>query len=233
VPFSLLLFSFLFQVHASRVRTAIVIDDQIVTVKTAIGVATIIQVPDRPTSLVVGDSEAFKIEYLDQAITVKPVRPGAKSNLYIYTDWKRYSVQLVTSQEAIADYIVYLKPPSRKEAPSNVIAWEDTSFSARGSDLNLDVKRVGLLKNEYLFVEFRISGNAMEVDPKWFWLIQNGKSKPINKLALSALSLKQDGQIDGLLQVRLKDLAKNTDLAIEIRRKRRINLKIPKEILWK
>ena len=79
--------------HAGqRVRHVAVQGDEIITVRTSIGIATIIQVPDRPNSVVVGDQESFKVEYLDQAITIKPLSQGVKSNLYVYTDWKRYNV---------------------------------------------------------------------------------------------------------------------------------------------
>ncbi len=114
MPLAVLFLSLLAHADAALVRKFEVKTDQIVIVKTAIGVATIIQVPDRPTSLVVGDSEAFKIEYLDQAITIKPLRSNAKSNLYIYTDWRRFNVQLVTSSESAADYIVYLNAKQEK-----------------------------------------------------------------------------------------------------------------------
>ena len=100
---SLLIFASFSDLAFARVRKVPVSGDQIVTVKTAIGIATIIQVPDRPNSVVVGDQESFKVEYLDQAITIKPLHSGAKSNLYVYTDWKRYNVQLTTGSEAIAD----------------------------------------------------------------------------------------------------------------------------------
>lgn len=84
-----------------RVRRVQVQGDRIVTIRTAIGIATIIQVPDSPNSVVVGDQSTFKVEYLDRAITIKPLTFGAKSNLYVYTDWKRYNVQLISGSEAV------------------------------------------------------------------------------------------------------------------------------------
>ncbi|MBX3022789.1 MAG: TrbG/VirB9 family P-type conjugative transfer protein [Bdellovibrionales bacterium] len=232
MPFAILLLLFAPFADASRVRTVDVQKDQIVTVKTAIGVATIIQVPDRPTSLVVGDSEAFKIEYLDQAITIKPVRSNAKSNLYIYTDWRRFSVQLVTSVEANADYIVYLRGKQEKPTPTDVIEWTNVALGAESDGLKMSVGRIGRLKKDYLFVEFQIKGRG-DVDPKWFWLTQSGKSKSIHRLALSSLSLNQDGHLEGLLQVRLKDLNTRDSIQLEVRRKKNLILKVPKEVLWR
>lgn len=218
--------------HADRVRKVEVRTDQIVTVKTAIGVATIIQVPDRPSSLVVGDSESFKIEYLDQAITIKPLRHSAKSNLYIYTDWKRFNVQLVTGPENSADYVVYLSTPNKVQKAADPVEWTETALEAKAEDLTLGLKRIGRLKGEYIFLEFRLSGKKQDVDPAWFWLTQNSKSKPVHRLLLSKVSLNQDAPIEGLFQVRLKDIARDS-LNIEVRRKKSFSLKIPKEILWR
>ncbi|MEN0057571.1 MAG: hypothetical protein AAGB31_01955 [Bdellovibrio sp.] len=58
IAFAILMFLLPLSTWA-RVRTVEVKKDQIVTVRTALGVATIIQVPDRPNSLVVGDQSAF------------------------------------------------------------------------------------------------------------------------------------------------------------------------------
>jgi hypothetical protein len=232
VPFAIFLLFLTAHADSSRVRKIEVKNDQIVTIRTAIGVATIIQVPDRPTSLVVGDSEAFKIEYLDQAITIKPLRSNAKSNLYIYTDWKRFNVQLVTGPEAAADYVVYLAVPRQPE-PKDVIAWREVNLNSRLDDLGLSIRRLGRLNSEYVFIEFTLSGKKTEVDPKWFWIMQKGTSKPIHRLLLSTLSLNQEAPIEGLLQVRLKDLSRSDGIALEIKRKKSLALKIPKEILWR
>lgn len=215
----------------ARVRKVEVKTDQIVSVRTAIGVATIIQVPDRPTSLVVGDSESFKIEYLDQAITIKPLRSNARSNLYIYTDWRRFNVQLVAGPEASADYVVYLTSPVKVPA-NNVIVWSDVPLSTKADGLTLSLRRVGHLKGEYVFLDFQLSGRAVQIDPGWFWLTQSGKVRPVHKLALSKLSLDQDAPTEGLVQIRLKDISR-IELNIEVRRKKNITLKIPREILWK
>ena len=94
----------------AKVRHVNLKPDEITTVKTAPGLATIIQVPDTPTRLVIGNKSAFKVEYLDKAVTIKPLRSLAGTNLYIYTDHHRYNVKLVSTKKTLADYVVYLKP---------------------------------------------------------------------------------------------------------------------------
>lgn len=130
--------------NAERIRRVVLAKDQIAKVQTAIGVATIIQVPDQPTSLVVGNQEGFKVEFLDTAITVKPLSANAKSNLYIYTDYRRFDVQLFTAQESTADYVVYLeekKVPKLKSLTSTI--WKSSELFAEEGGIKLSLRRTG------------------------------------------------------------------------------------------
>ncbi len=236
------LFAFTLLVSCSeafaRVRRVPVNGDQIVTVRTSIGIATIIQVPDRPNSVVVGDQDSFKVEYLDQAITIKPIISGAKSNLYIYTDWKRFNVELVSGSESVADYVVYLENP--KEKPQAVLSknlgikWTEFKNSLRNETLSLNVKRIGRTKDGILLVEFQVTSTKKEVfKPEWLWLTQNGETKPIHNLFMSALELSHRGGISGVLQIREIDLNLNEPIRVELRRTRISYLTIQKASLWK
>lgn len=222
---------------AQRVRRVEVKKDQIVTVKTSLGIATIIQVPDRPNSVVVGDQDAFKVEYLDQAITIKPLSGGAKSNLYIYTDWKRYNVELVSGPEAIADYVVYLETPKEKPATSSLksnISWMKFSNTLRNDNLLLNVKRVGRTKESILLVEFTITSKIRETfKPEWLWLTQDGSVKPIHNLFLSALEVTPQRPLSGVLQLKATDIDPGQSMRLEMRRSRMSYLTITKAQSWK
>lgn len=236
----LLAFSFLtLNSNASqRVRRVSVQGDQIVTVRTSIGIATIIQVPDRPNSVVVGDQDAFKVEYLDQAITIKPLSGGAKSNLYIYTDWKRYNVELVSGQEAVADYVVYLdNPKEQKATQSNLeagIKWTNFKNTLRNDSLQLIVKRVGRAKDGILLVEFLVSSKKREgFKPEWLWMTQDGETRPIQNLFLSALEASPNRGIVGVLQIREADLNTSEPMRLELRKSKISYLTIQKVNSWK
>ena len=223
---------------AERVRRVSVQGDQIVTVKTSIGIATIIQVPDRPNSVVVGDQESFKVEYLDQAITIKPLSGSAKSNLYIYTDWKRFNVELVSGSEAVADYVVYLDNP--KEMKMNQpksdsgIKWMPFKNSLRNDSLQLKVKRLGRANSGILLIEFTIeSEDKHRFRPEWIWLTQNGKVKAIHNLFLSALECSSRSSITGVLQIRESDFSTSDPIRIELRRGRISYLTIQRVSSWK
>ena len=222
---------------AQRVRRVEVHADQIVTVKTSLGIATIIQVPDRPNSVVVGDQDAFKVEYLDQAITIKPLSGGSKSNLYIYTDWKRYNVELISGTEAAADYVVYLETPKEKPIVSKVksnISWMKFSNTLRNDNLTLNVKRVGKTKEGILLVEFTVISKTKETfRPEWLWLTQDEAVKPIHNLFLSALEVTPKRSLSGVLQLKATDIDPGQSLRLEMRRSRMSYLTITKALSWR
>lgn len=220
-------------VSGARVRTVEVKKDQIVHVKTALGVATIIQVPDRPNSLVVGDQNAFKVEYLDQAITIKPLHGGARSNLYIYTDYRRFNVQLVTTSEATADYVVYLASPTEKpKTPTS--GWRSYKNVLKNESLTLETKRLADALDGTLLIEFEVRSSIKEkFSPEWLWLTQNGKPKSIHGLALSTQDVSAGRPIKGVIQILRKDVSTHENLRIELRRKKTSYLTIPKGIAWK
>lgn len=217
----------------ARVRTVEVKKDQIVTVRTALGVATIIQVPDRPNSLVVGDQSAFKVEYLDQAITIKPLHGGARSNLYIYTDYRRFNVQLVSGPEISADYVVYLENPQEK-VKSSAIGWRSYRNHLKNEALVFETKRLANTADGVLLIEFEVRSDTREkFRPDWLWLTQSGVTRPIHSLALSAQDLGNGRSIKGVMQVLKSDASTAEPLRIELRRKKISYLTIPKGVAWK
>lgn len=217
---------------SERVRKVEVKEDQIVTVKTALGIASIIQVPDRPNSIVVGDQSAFKVEYLDQAITIKPLRSSARSNLYIYTDYRRFNVQLVTTAESLADYVVYLENPKEK-IKSSKVAWTNFRNYLKSDSLTFETKRFMKTRDGVLLVEFEVRSDRRETfRPDWIWLTQGGVMRPIHNLALSGQELGDGRKVQGILQILRADLS-NKPLRLELRRKKTSFLTLPKAALWK
>jgi hypothetical protein len=223
----------LFTPAFARVRKVEVPQDKIVTVRTALGIATIIQVPAPPTSIIVGDSSAFKVEYLDQAITIKPLRANAKSNLYIYTDWRRFNVQLVTGGETVADYVVYLEEPE-PQTKSSPLRWTSLARSLRSDEITLAVHRAARTKDGRLLIEISIRVMApVRLNPEWIWLTQRGKPRPVQSLFLSQLDLSRAISANGTLEVLQADVELNEPLRLELRRKQTASLILPKASTWR
>lgn len=230
---SYVFFSSAFAFAGERVRKVEVKTDQIVTVRTAIGVATIIQVPDRPNSIVVGDQAGFKVEYLDQAITIKPLHGGARSNLYIYTDYRRFNVQLVTAAEPSADYVVYLEN-SKEKIKSSRLAWSNFRNQLKNDSITLATKRTAKTRDGVLLIEFEMKSEKREAfKPEWIWLTQKGVTVPIHSLAVSAQEFGDGRVVKGILQILRDDIAVDEPLRIEMRRKKTSYLSLPKVTSWK
>jgi hypothetical protein len=219
----------------TRVRRVSLATDEIATVRTALGIATIIQVPDRPNSVVVGDLEAFKVEYLDQAITIKPLHRGVKSNLYVYTDYRRFNVQLVSSGEESADYVVYLENPKPKNSDTkSALVWTSFRGQLKSDSLTLEMKRLGRAKNGVLIAEFQMRGTKREgIKPEWIWVKQEGVTRPIQNLFLSGLEIKPGDSIQGVLQIQRTDVDIAKPIRIEFRRRKTSFLTIPRVSSWK
>src|SRR6185312_9444193 len=150
-------------------RTAEVSMDELITIKGAVGIATIIQIPEGVQSVITGDSGAFKIEYLDRAITIKPIRYGAKTNLYVNTQTHRYNLRLTTVNQDQSDYVVYIKDRILKT--KNSVLWTDYKRVSEGKNLTLITKRLGRTKDGFLLLDFSLkSKSSQKIDPSSFWI---------------------------------------------------------------
>jgi len=235
------IFSFLLFLSSSialaqgKVKRIVVEGDQIIPVQTAVGIATIIQLPDRPNSVVIGDQDSFKVEYLDKAITIKPLHSQAKSNLYLYTDWKRYNVQLISGAQAAADYVVYLEP--KKDAPkigASNVNWRIFRNKLRSDSFSLETKRVGKTRDGVILLEFSVYSNVEnKFNPEWIWVTQSQKVRPIQQLFLSQTKVSENSPIQGVIQLLARDLELSQPIRIELRRKRMTYLTLPKAVVWK
>lgn len=223
----------------TKVRSIKVKKDQIVVVKTAPTIATIIQVPDRPNSVVLGNQSAFQVEYLDTAVTVKSLVPRSRGNLYIYTDYRRYSVELVTGDEGSADYIIYLDEPRSPTISPRLdrqarMRWKSVSRKASRDGLTIEVQRIGERADGFYLIEFTLESRLqLSLDPAWFWAVQGGKTRPIQNLFLNRLEIPSRGKVSGTLVLVRKEVEGKDPIRVEIRRKRTLSISTPKVTLWK
>lgn len=103
--------------YAKTVKQIEADENKVIGINTALGYSTIIELSSKPISAVLGDQDAFKLEYVGNSITVKPLIPGAKSNLFIFTEYDRFNCTLRTTAPGEVDYIVKL----RRRVESNAI----------------------------------------------------------------------------------------------------------------
>jgi hypothetical protein len=216
----------------AHVRHILVKKDQVIAIKTAIGIATLIQVPDRPTSAIIGDTESFKVEYLDSGVTIKPLHFGAKTNLYIYTDSQRFNIHLIPTPKESADYIVYLK--NYVDQPVRVNPkWRKFEKVDSKNGVTLKIKRLGWVPPETFLIEFQITSKKdFTIKPEWFWMTQDKKYKPIQNLILSKLTASEGSPIAGLISQKLRDLAERAPIHFEMRGPKPFSTTLPEVSQW-
>lgn len=203
--------------------------DQILSVKTALGIATIIETPEAIQSAIVGDQSAFKIEYLNQAVTIKPLRSSARTNLYLQTASRRYDLRLETGRQEAADYVVYLKARSARGG----VSWKNISRAISGKQLTLKCVRIARLQDSIL-LDLKLSSKDKEkLSPEKIWLRQGGDSKVINNLFLSKLETSGTPVLIGLSLMKA-DLSTDHSIEVSVIGEHEIvKLELPAEALWK
>lgn len=105
----------------SSVRVVEAGSETVVQVRTTLDHSTILEFPSKPISAVLGDHDSFKLEYVGNSITLKPLAPRAKSNLFVFTEYERFNCQIVTVAADQVDYIVRVR---RKADPGRAITAE-------------------------------------------------------------------------------------------------------------
>ncbi len=223
--------AFLFsQTTLAAVKTVVLKNDELLTVKTALGIATIVQVPTSIQSAIIGDQSGFKVEYLDRAVTIKPLRYGAKTNLYLLTEPRRFNIRLVTLSQDIADYVVYVKEPGVALPPS----WRTLNLSKIGKDATLSLTRISLTTGGFFLLEGRlITKTRFPVKPEQIWIKQGKDSKAIQHLYLSSTTATKDRPILIGISINRTDLREKSAITLELQGQESLSLTIPEGFAWR
>ncbi len=94
-------------------------DTEVGQIATSLGYSTILQFDSKPTSVVLGDQDAFKVEYLADSLTIKPLVAGVRTNLFVFTQYERFNFRVEVRAAAQADYVVRIR---RKETRDGTLA---------------------------------------------------------------------------------------------------------------
>jgi len=216
----------------AQIRKVAVKEDSILTVKTALGIATIIQVPESIQSAIIGDQSGFKVEYLDRAVTIKPLRWGAKTNLYLVTEKRRHNLRLQTGAQEAADYIVYVQNPERHKLTTK---WVRINKTTSHGDLKFTVERIGLTTGGFILLDCSLSTQAsqsLHVKPNEIWVKQNSQSRTINSLFLSDVKVNKKAPLKIGVSLAKSDLVIGKPITIEIQNQKTLSISLT-ESLWK
>ena len=203
--------------------------DELLKVKTAIGIATIIKTPDTIQSAIIGDQSGFKIEYIDKAVTIKPLRPGARTNLYLITGKQRFNLTLVPAHQDQADYVIYIK--DKIVIPK--VTWQKFVREVHSDTLTMKITRIGVSSAGVVLLDENISSSTYQViRPQDFWLYQGKDSKTINSLFISERHVNKDRPVLLGLSFSKSDIDKNVPITLTLKDEKNISIQIP-DSLWK
>jgi hypothetical protein len=213
----------------AHVRTVVPKWDQIIEIHTAVGIATMIETPLPVLPAISGDQSGFRIEYLDKSTIVKPLRPGAKTNLFLVTDKRRYNVRLSTVVESASDYVVYLKDSSAKASTR----WHIVNREVSNDRFKLRLLRVGLTSAGTVILDLRLRAFAKEsMKPADLWVLQKASSKTIDALFISDLEIGPKDEVSIGLAIAKTDLQPHFPLLIQLRFKEELLIQVPASVLW-
>lgn len=84
--------------------------------------STILQFDAHPEPGLIGDQDAFKVEYMRNLVAIKPLMSRGKTNLFIFTKEGQFNFQLISSNDH-HDNIVYVKRAGNN-APEKLLTTE-------------------------------------------------------------------------------------------------------------
>jgi Conjugal transfer protein len=205
--------------EAKPTRTVVLDDNEVAVIRTEIGYSTIIQFDSKPTSAVLGDQDAFKVEYVGNSLTVKPVMPSSRTNLFAFTDYDRFNFKLETTRGADVDYLVKVKRKRSvpvpdfssggpaEEAPH--LAKKRLNLSSKAQGLTVSVSEVAYSKPDGVFVvsfalglDSKSSAKPLVFEPGDIEVSQGKNSIAIENLYLESLALIPRKKVQGKLLIR-------------------------------
>jgi hypothetical protein len=215
---------------AAPIKTVRYVHDGILNVNTALGIATIIQLPETIQSIIIGDQSGFKVEYLDKAVTIKPLRWGAKTNLYLVTEKQRYNLRLHTERQEQADFIIYIDTTKEEE----LIKWQSWNKKVQVEGWIFEILKIGKSKGGFFLLTGRLQcTECRPIKPETFWILQESKPKVINGLYLSKLNPSSKYPVEFGISLSRTDLAEKKPIHAQFKGDVTLSLDIPSEVLWK
>ena len=175
--------------HDTRVRQASYQDGQVYSIRTSLTHVTSIEFGRGETirSIIAGDTEGFLLDGVPggQAFAIKPVTPGAHTNITVYTNQRSYYFN-VSEASSPTFYVIRFTYPETTRAARQIIASE-TPNHAYGVSERSEITPSEIW-DDGTFTYFRFEQNA-PVPAIFRW--SNGTERSVNALA----------QPDGVIRV--------------------------------
>ncbi len=86
-------------------------EQDVLRVNTALGFCTVLEFPDKPTMVTVGDNSLIQIEVPQnsKSVVIKPLEESGETNLFVFTANQRFNYKVVIGDEHQVDYVIDTK----------------------------------------------------------------------------------------------------------------------------
>lgn len=199
---------------AKAPRVLMLAESDVATVNTAPGYTTMLQFDSRPTSVILGDQDAFKVEHAGTGLAIKPLVSRTKTNLFVFTDYDRFNFRLVAGAAADAEYLLKVRKKGDRANPV-----ESAAPTAHSDETKLIQRRIGRKAScggltlsvqalawpesgSTLLIEFRaeaaqalVDKHELRFDPGDFDVRQAGRSVPVESLYLNRLTFTREARV--------------------------------------
>lgn len=82
--------------HRPDIRIVKLGNMSIAAIRITPGRSTILNFPTKPSKVILGNQGNFAVEYVESDLAIAALRPGARGNLFVYLEGRRFSFDLVT-----------------------------------------------------------------------------------------------------------------------------------------
>lgn len=205
---------------AKGIRSIAVLENDVVTVRVAVGYSTLLQFDSRPTQAIVGDQDSFKVEYVGNSIAIKPLTSGASTNLFVANQYERFNFRITAGRGFEPDYILKVKR-KRDDANSSsgTLLIKEVRREGRQNGMQVKLLTVTSTKNDFAVIysfEVTALNQKRTFQPGDFEVVQAGRSLPIENIYMERLSLEKGQRLQGLMVVLRSHIRRNQRTAIRV-----------------
>ena len=205
---------------AKGIRTIAVTENEVVPVRLAIGYSTLLQFDSRPTQVIVGDQDAFKVEYVGNSVAIKPLANDSSTNLFIANQFERFNFRLTSGRGFEPDYILKVKR-KRDDVGAASTSLKTKSIIREGMQKGMRVKllTVTTTQNNFAVIysfEVAAINHRRTFQPGDFEVLQAGRSLPIENIYLERLVLERGQKFQGVVVVLKKHIRQRQRTSIRV-----------------
>ncbi len=228
-PIFLLALLFAPAAEAKPMRTAHLTDKDMETVLVEPGYSTLIKFDSHPEPGLIGDQDAFKVEYMKNMVAIKPLISKGQTNLFLFTKEGQFNFRLVAGRGR-HDNIVYVQAgkggSSGTAAPRPAVLVDDLltrklEKSAATSGLKITLQSIATPTSRTtlvlrILIEQRAT-DAMKIDSTMLKIFQGARPVAIENAFLESGKGKSGAlTTSGLLLIRTQGLRPRELLRLDL-----------------